>query len=437
MSLDSLRRLQKTNELKSKTYSDYFRCRRTDRNTDPMIPPELRDSHWTSVPFIRLGCQALEERISLDSVSGETQEASDFLRETLRGNGGSALISAVHLAALEGGRAYIVPSASDRADRLPVLTVVPASDMVHTVDSYTGEWDEALRVWGSNRQNWTLYTREGTTTGVTDANGRETITESGAVTPIFPFICRGDNDATFGRPEGKDVFRLQDTATRIASNLSVASSALAVPQRVLIGAAPEDFAPVEVDEDTGEELPGNPPATEELYMSRLLTLGDPGAKIAEFGAAQLQNFSVALNSITRMAAAVMGVPQSVFGVASDANPASGDSMRQDDARLISRAERLTRGFEPTWVDLFAYLLSVVSLPTAVSLDWVDAALPTISSRADAATKLAAISVSGQPLLTRHYILKLLGVREEDIEQMDSELEVSDIRTLLRNSGDAV
>jgi hypothetical protein len=246
-------------------------------------------------------------------------------------------------------------------------------------------------------------------------------------------ICRGEANNTFGRPEAKDAFTLQDAACRIATDMAVASAALAVPQRVLFGVEAEDFTrrkpdgTVELDEnDQPKVLSG-----EELYMSRLLTISEPAGKLAEFSAAQLQNFTTALNAVTRQAAAVLGVPQSVFGVASDANPASGDAIRQDDARLIRRAEQLTSGFTPAWEGLFEYLLVQYGFGVQeVEIVWVDPSLPNLAARADAVFKLASVIAGGKPLYTWEELRRMLGDSLESIDAAKAELETNEIMDLI-------
>jgi hypothetical protein len=434
MGFMELQAAQLINEQKSANYHAYYAAKRTVRNTSPMCPPELRGSFHTSAAFVRLAVEAIEERITLDSVTAETPEATAYIRDVLKANGGSTLISTVHLAALEGGRAYVIPSGSTRPDGSPILTVVPAGDAVHSVDPYTGEIAEVLRVYGDKRQNRAHYTAtetvyyEQSNTGALIEVNR--VANTGRV-PVFVFICRNFVNDTYGRPEGKDIFSLQDAATRVLTDMSVASAFMAVPQRVILGAESSDFA---AQDDEGEQV-GPAPTGDQLYTARLLMIGDANVKIAEFASAQLQNFSTALNSITRQAAAKVGVPQSVFGVASDANPSSGDSMRQDDARLISRAERLTSAFETSWASLFEFLIAInpALSDETVTLRWVDASLPNLAARADAISKLAGITVGGQALYTRRELLERLGESADTIDRMLADEEVTALQALINAS----
>lgn len=451
MSFQALEAAIGINEGKSRTYRAYFRSRQTLRNTPVMAPPELRNDYFTSIPFCRLACQVLSERIEMDSVTALSQDtgtrdeaATKYLRRILTMLGGADFVNSAHLAAMEFGRSYLVPTGTDREDGLPGVQLVPGQDMVHSVDPFTGEIREALRVFGRGRNQRAYYTKDFTyyltpgpgVNGVVDMYvvDSQVPTVNGEIA-VFPLMCRGEITNPWGRPEAKDVFRLQDSACRMATDLSIASATMATPQRVLFGVEEEDFAPKDYQGNAALDGNGNPlpgPTAEQLYMSRLLTISDPAAKLAEFVAAQLQNFTTGLNTITRQAAAVLGIPQSVFGVASDANPSSGSAMRQDDARLIRRAEQLTRGFEPGWLGLFQYLADAANFTVDVGIRWVDPSLPNRAALTDSVIKLAATMVDGQPLYDWEDLRRMLGDSEPEIEAAKARREVNQIRNLISN-----
>lgn len=456
MSFQSLQMAMSLNDTKSRRYADYYRAKRTLRNTSIMAPPEMRDDYFTSVPFCRLACQVLSERIEMDTITAkdesgkEDAKASKYLRQILKALGGADFVNSAHLLAMEYGRSYLIPTGTDRPDGLPGVQLVPGRHMVHAVDPYTGEITEALRQYGP-AGTLRAYYRPEATYYLAPGEGPNLIGTSGDIQgyvvtnkietvdgriAVFPLLCRGEVVNSWGRPETKDAFLLQDAACRVATDLAIASATLATPQRLLLGAEEEDFQPKDengepLTDENGNVKPG--PTAEALYMARLLTISDPAAKIAEFSAAQLQNFTTALNSLTRQAAAVLGIPQSVFGVASDANPASGDAQRQDDARMIRRAEQLTRGFEPGWIGLWEYLAELENFNVTVAIKWVDPSLPNLASRADAVLKLATVKTSdGRPLYNWRELREMLGDAAEDIDAANDWWETEGIKTMLQN-----
>lgn len=449
MTFQTLEQAIATNNRKSREYRNYFRCKQTLRNTSIMAPPELRDDYFTSVPFVRLACQVLAERIEIDSVTArnpdgkENTEATDFLGAILKRLGGADFVHSANLSAMEYGRAYLVPTGTD--DDLPGVQLVSGANMVHGVDPYTGEIIEALRIYGRDRTLRVYYTRDATyylSPGPGALDGpvegyvaTKTVPTVGGQIAVFPLMCRGEYMNPWGRPEGKDAFRLQDSGCRIATDLSIASATMAVQQRILLGVEEEDFAPKDENgerllDEKGNPLPG--PTASELYMSRLLTISDPAAKVAEYTAAQLQNFATGLNAVTRQAAAVLGISQSVFGVASDANPSSGDSLREDDRRMIRRAEQLTRGFEPGWIGLWTYLARIGGFPDVIiQIRWVDPSLPNLTSRADAVLKLATVRLAdGTPLYDWQELREMLGDSADEIKAARERRETDQIMRLI-------
>lgn len=455
MSFQDMLNIQSINEGRSQEYRDYFRAKRTVRNTSIMAPPELRDAYWTKVSYCRLACQVINERIDLDSVTASSADATVFINSVLEVNGGADLVARADIAAMEYGRSYLVPTGSDRDDGLPMVQVVTGRDMVHRINAYTGELTEALQTFGWSRDRYVYWNRESQIRLTLIQHKGERFPDATVVfpptddfktndqypgffvkiealdgeIPVFPIMCRGEDDNTFGRPEAKDIFGLQDAGIRVTTDLVITSASMGSPKHVLLGAEFSDFAEHDAD---GEPIPGTEPSAEELYTSRVLTISDSAARIAEFSAAQLQNFTTALNSITRNVASTMGIPLSVFGVASDANPSSGDAMTQDDKRLIRRAETLTRGFEPGYRDLFRYLLEAEGFGTqTVVLRWTDPSLPNLAGRADAVLKLSTIKdANGNSVYTWQELRRMLGDPESEIRQAEDDRELTNIQTLL-------
>lgn len=437
MSFQDLESVQGVNQVKSDEYRRYFRAKQTPRNTSVMAPPEFRRAYFTAMTFCRTSCQVISERIEIDSVKGESDKSTEFLADLLKNLGGSEFVNTAVMVAMEYGRSYLVPTGTNNPeDGYPGVQIVPGRDMVHALDPYTGEITEALRVYGYYRSKRAYYTPEYTElwegTGAGWTLTSRTPTDNGQIA-VFPLICRDDVGSPWGRPEAKDIFTIQDSACRVATDLAIASATLAVPQRALLGVDEEDFTARNPDGTIATDEDGIPirQTGADLYMSRLLLLSDPGAKLAEFTAAQLQNFTTALNFLTKQAAATMGVPHSVFGVSSDANPASGDAIRQDDARLVRRAEQLTRSFENPLSDLFEYILFASGNGKEnVTILWVDPALPNLASRADAVSKLAAITVDSQPLYTWEELRLKLGDSAAVIQAAKTLREEAQLNNLL-------
>jgi len=436
MSLDSLLEDLNNRKWKDERAEQYHEASRTERNVSPMTPPELRQLH-TKLPWCRLCVSVLEERLDIREISSPDVELTEYLVKVWKHNNADEKASKLATDAMEYGRSYLVITAGDD---LPLMQVVSGRQMVHRINVYTGQVEEALRVYGDKGDRYAHYSPgkisyyiRNNGQWVHDPEAPKNEVESSDQVPVFPFLSRAEIDDRWGRPEAKDIWSLQDAATRAATDLTIAGSLMALPQRILTG----------VEEGDLTNPDGTRASKDKIYMGRLLTLASETAGIHEFSAAQLQNYTTSLNAMTRQAAALMGVPLSVFGVSSDANPTSGDAQRQDDMRLVRRVERIARGFTPSWLAALRYIADVYGDfgPDAdISVIWVPPAEPTLQARADAVLKLSAVKVDANSLYSRKALLLKLGETGEFIKQMLAEQDERDndvVNRLMRGAdGDA-
>jgi hypothetical protein len=209
----------------------------------------------------------------------------------------------------------------------------------------------------------------------------------------------------------------------VSTDAAIAGALLAVPQRVIKGATQKE----------------QQASAEKLYLARLLTLSGKDASIEQFAAAQLQNFATLLNMYSKQAASALGAPISLFGVASDANPASGDAKAEDDSRITRRAERIARDFTSSWQLVLQLLLDFCPFAVtdearrSVTVAWLDPNRPSVSEAADMALKLAQSKYgpNERPLVSHQRILKMLGLTDEEIiEELDL-IEEDELTALLR------
>lgn len=427
MSESELRRDLNARAKHDRTAREYHDAVKTVLNTSPSVPPELNHIH-TKLPWCQLAVSVLEERLDIKEITAEDPAVMEYLRKVWVANNGQEKASKGHTEAMAIGRAYLAVTPSDDPD-VPLIQVIRADQMVHKTDTYTGKVTEALRVYGKNRDRYAYYSPGSIKYYATD-NGRlvhdpdipvHEIPSTDEV-PVFPLISRAEIDDRWGRPEAKAIYSIQDSGTRAMTDLSVASTLMAAPQRVLTNASDEDL----------QDEAGNPISPSKLYMARLLMLSNPDSGVTQFQAAQLQNFTTAVNSLARQAASLMGISTSVFGITSDANPVSGDGQREGDMRLVHRAERIGRGFKQSWVNMNRYIAIAYGgfskeQASTINVEFVNPATPTVQAQADAIVKYAAVTVAGQPLFTRRALLKEMGKTDEQIDQMDAEDEDGTLR----------
>lgn len=215
-----------------------------------------------------------------------------------------------------------------------------------------------------------------------------------------------------GRSNLEAIIPLSDAANKLATDMMVASEFVAIPLRALFGVGPESF----VDNE------GNPMSPLRAMMGRLLTIPDEEVNAFEFAAAQLANFTGALDTMAKTVASVSGLPPHYLGMSSD-NPASAEAIAGSESRLATRAEltqdslapgprhvvRLIRRFQTgSWdkdVDL-------------VKVDWRNVRTPTVAAMADAALKL--YTTAPTPIVPLRQTREGLGYDDTEIDAMEEE-----------------
>ncbi|MES8850834.1 hypothetical protein U6Q94_12205, partial [Cutibacterium acnes] len=142
-------------------------------------------------------------------------------------------------------------------------------------------------------------------------------------------------------------------------------------------------------------------------MTILKVTSNKDAKFGSWDAAQLSNFTDAVNAMLRWCGGMLGLPTRYLGQ-DTVNPASEGAIRADEARLIRNVERMNvyDGDSWAWVmGLRERLRTGEWLPgNEIRALWHDPATPTYSQRADALTKMA----GGVPILSREGVWDELG-----------------------------
>lgn len=420
----------------------YSSARPKPENLAVTVPPQLH-SLMSTVAWSQALCRALEERIELKDVTlpGDEVLTTDLRRWVEDGDLREAM-SQAHEEALRTGVGYVIASAHPELPDTPLFTAESPSSFYAQTDPRTGKVLWAIRSYkadpsqpaynidGHDRvtvylPNVTRYLIRKEGRWVSDPEIPDVQHNLGEP-PVEALVNRRTRRNPFGTPEHEPLWDLQDAAARTLTSLQIAQEFAAIPQKVILNADQEDF--------DGDEEEGIEPVTQtDLILKRYLVLtGD--AKIGEYSAAQLQNYTTSLNSLARQASAVSGLPLDFLGVASDANPSSGDAIRGSNDRLVRRAQRFARGLTPAWVRLLAKGARVIGFRrddlARIQLTWADPGTVTPSAMADAAQKLAGIRTAEGPLFTRDYLWKYLDVDPEDREEMRTSLQQDSFVNLL-------
>jgi hypothetical protein len=212
------------------------------------------------------------------------------------------------------------------------------------------------------------------------------------VVPVVPLVNRTRTARRSGISEMADVIPLTDAAARALTNAQVATEALSVPQRYVLGAKPSDF----------QDAAGNLKTAWETYFSSVWALVNADAKVGQFEAADLKNLTTIVDHYAALVSSVSGLPVRYFGQ-NTANPPSEGSINADESRLIKRAERRERAWGGSWeagMRLVRRIQEGEWNPDLASMEtmWRDPSTPTRAQTADAVMKLASTEVGGIPIL---------------------------------------
>jgi hypothetical protein len=212
------------------------------------------------------------------------------------------------------------------------------------------------------------------------------------VVPVVPLVNRTRTARRSGVSEMADVIPLTDAAARALTNAQLATEAMGVPQRWVLGAKPSDF----------QDVDGNFKTQWETYFSSVWALMNDQAKVGQFEAANLSNFTNIVEHYAGLVSSVSGLPVRYFGQ-NTANPPSEGSINADESRLIKRAERRERAWGGSWEQGMRLVRRIQEgdwNPALASMEtmWRDPSTPTRAQTADAVMKLASTEVGGIPIL---------------------------------------
>lgn len=409
----------------------YFRAEPSSVSIGNTVPPALAKFR-TAWPAVRVATNAFADRVKLeDVVWPEAQDTAEDFRTDLSG----ALNQAV-LESLATGTGYL--RVVDLGGGAITFQAVRGRDGAFLEDPDTAQITAVMRIhrppWYENRGpivnpqrvtvytpgNWATFAIQPDVMRRKDPNDPWFEEASGTVPNqgllMVPLLNRSRAGEPYGRAEARDLYSLQDQGSRNLTGLSIAADALAVPQRALIAALPESISDL---------------STLETYMTSILALsGD--VKLDQWQAAQLQPFVEAAMLYGRKASEISGIPLGYWGISSEAQGASGDAIRENDARLEIRSREICDQFTKPVLLALATVAGLLRVdPGRQSLKWADPSTPTPTAAADAALKLSQVgSINGQIVVDREMIWNILRVPPEDRERIREFEESAEFKKLM-------
>lgn len=365
----------------------------------------------------RLVVDTVEERLDVEGFRLNSAMADDDLWAIWQANGLDEASQLAHVDALTLGRSFVIVGAGDGG--APVITVESATQVSVSRDPRTRKVRAALKTWrdeDTGEEFFTLYLPDATHYYVTDNSLGRRVTmwdmdEHGlGEVPVVPLVNRPRILSPEGVSELADIIPLSDAACKIATDMMVSAEYHAMPRRWVVGLGPEDF----MDAD------GNPVSEWSRIAGRVWAASATPGDVAmgQFPEANLTNFHETLNALSKLVAAMAGLPPHALGMHTD-NPASADAIRSSESRLVKRAERKQRAFGESWEQVMRLALRVsgtdVEGADRMETIWRDPATPTVAQKADAAVKLF-----GAGVVPLRQVREDLGYSAEQIERMEGD-----------------
>ncbi|QBI98481.1 portal protein [Mycobacterium phage Bud] len=394
--------------------TSYYEAERRPEAIGVTVPPAMQDL-LAHVGYPRLYVDSIAERQSVEGFRlGDADEADEELWQWWQANNLDIEAPLGYTDAYVHGRSYITISRPDPQldlswdPNIPIIRVEPPTRMYAQIDPRIGRVAKAIRVAydeeGNEVQAATLYLPTGTFgwfkqdnewyDWFNDQHGL-------GVVPVVPLPNRTRLSDLYGTSEITPELRsMTDAAARILMLMQATAELMGVPQRLIFGIKPEEIG---VDPETGQTF-------FDAYLARILAFEDAEGKIQQFSAAELANFTNALDQIAKQVAAYTGLPPQYLSTASD-NPASAEAIRAAESRLIKKVERKNLIFGGAWEEAMriAYrLMKGGEVPPGMlrmETVWRDPSTPTYAALADAAVKLYG---NGQGVIPRERARKDMG-----------------------------
>jgi hypothetical protein len=392
----------------------YFQAKASSVNIGNAIPPALAKFR-TAWPAVRVATNAFADRVKLeDIVWPDAQDRVDEFRTDL-----SSALNQTVLESLATGTGYL--RTVDLGGAV-TFQAVRGRDGAFLEDPDTGQVTAVMRIhrppWYENKEaitnpnrvtvytpwQWATFSHTpegfqftGKSLGGWFEEKAGTVPNKGLL--MVPFLNRSRAGEPYGRAEAADLYGIQNQGSRNLTNLSIAADQLAVPQRALIAALPESISDL---------------STLETYMTSVLALsGD--VKLDQWAAAQLQPFVEAAMMYGRKASEISGIPLGYWGISSEAQGASGDAIRENDARVEIRSREICDQFTKPLLLAMVVVAGILDVvPGRQAAKWADPSTPTPAAAADAALKLSQVGqINGQIVVDREMIWNILRVKPED------------------------
>ena len=381
-----------------KSNTSYYEAERRPEAIGVTVPVQMQ-SLLAHVGYPRLYVDSIAERQAVEGFRlGGADSADEELWAWWQANNLDIEAPLGYTDAYIHGRSYITLASPDPQidigwdPTVPLIRVEPPTRMYAEIDPRVGKVSKAVRVaynaTGDEIQAATLYGLNDTW-GWYKAEGQWTpwfqYTHGLMAVPVVPLPNRTRLSDLYGTTEITPELRsMTDAAARVLMLMQATAELMGVPQRLIFGIKPEEIG---VDSETGQTF-------FDAYLARILAFEDADGKIQQFSAAELANFTNALDQIAKQVASYTGLPPQYLSTAAD-NPASAEAIRAAESRLIKKVERKNLIFGGAWEEAMRLAYRMMKggdmTPDMQLMEtiWRNPSTPTYAAKADAASKLYA------------------------------------------------
>lgn len=434
---------------KNKLKSDLYESKRRAEDLGISIPDGMAGLIDAVIGWPGTVVDVLEERLDFQGWTGaeklnlgDVYDDNQLAVESGRG----------HLDTIIYGCGFAAVGRGDRAEGEPEILV-----SVESTESCTVEWNYRLRraksALSQTRddagivQLETLYLldetirfeRKGGELVVVDRDPHNL----GRV-PVARILNRDRASDVNGRSEiTRAVEYYTYAALRTMTGLEVNREFYTSPKWAALNADPEVFGMSE-DKSAAENRRAGWTSTQGRMNVVPPQVDDEGnaveVKLHEFRPAPPTPYIEQVKLYSQLLAAESGMPAPYLGFVTD-NPASADSIRQQEYRLVKRAERRQTSFGLGWREV-AYLSLLFrdgsvdpEVFRQVGSKWRDASTPTRAAAADEATKLIAAEVLKPDSTVTYDRVGLSAQEQKQLEQERTRATVTDLVSNLRGASD--
>lgn len=251
--------------------------------------------------------------------------------------------------------------------------------------------------------------------------------------PLIPFINRPTGSRRQGRSEiTRPIRGYTDIGIRTLLGMETNREFFSAPQRYALGVTEDDFT-----DQAGNKIPGWA-----AVLGRVWGIGrdDNGdlPQLGQFDPAPARPYLEQIQGLAQLVAADGAVPQTYLGFMSD-NPASADSIRALESRLIKRSERRISSFGWSWAEVgrVAHMIQEKSSKAPhLDTDWGNPATPTQQADADAAMKLVSVEILRKDSVITRNRLGFTKTEQKILEREDKRAEAKarmEERRAIRNA----